>query len=460
MTEGDKRDEAAEAAGRRGSDEPAGAGLPSAPAPSLAPAPSSAPEPSRGPVSTLVRAWLRFWSWQDRRDAPAAERIRRHDEAARGKATRRRAWRRFGLDQFEMRDAILPTVLVHVGLLVFAPIAVSIFGSEGARAVGPLDIWNHWDGPHFLEVAARGYDPTGDPARAVLFPLYPVLIRLGSFVLDPLRAAMAISFVASVAASVGLYRLVWPGSGRAIARNSVLAFCIFPTAYAFVAPYSQAPFVAFTLWAFVAARNDQWGRAGVLGMLAALTRLEGAFLLPALGIEYLVRRRGRIGLDSLRILLVALGPLIFLGINAYAYGSPFFFLDQQKTTFHVQTVAPWDMLGPLAHTVFAGGSGEYWVTVFLAPLVAFGLLAAVAAWSLLSRHSRLSWAAVTWLNLVSLVTLSWPISVPRYLLDAFPIFVAGGWLGRHKSVGGALATLSVLLLGAFTTLFALGHWAF
>ena len=287
-----------------------------------------------------------------------------------------------------------------------------------------------------------------------------MLIRIGSFLLDPLWAAMVISNVASVAAAVGLYRLVRPVSGRVIARNSVLAFCIFPTAYAFVAPYSQAPFVAFTLWAFVAARNDQWGRAGLLGMLAASTRLEGAFLLPALGIEYLVCRRGRIGMDSLRILLVGLGPLIFLGINAYAYGSPFFFLEQQRAIFHVQTVAPWDMLGPLIQNVLPGGSGEYWVTVYLAPLVAFGLLAAVAVWSLLSRHSRLSWATVAWLNLVSLITLSWPISVPRYLLDAFPIFVAGGWLGRYKGIGGALATLSVLLLGAFTTLFVLGHWAF
>jgi Gpi18-like mannosyltransferase len=388
------------------------------------------------------------------------KRPRESAEAYRGRAHDDRLSTRFGLDQFELRDAVVPTVLVHIGLLLFAPIAVSIFGSDQARAMGPLEIWNRWDGPHFLEVAARGYDPAGDPARAVLFPLYPLLIRIGSFVLDPLVAAMAISFMATIAAAVGLYRLVRPGSGRVIARNAVLALNIFPTAYAFVAPYSEAPFLAFTIWAFVAARHDHWGRAGLLGMLAALTRLEGAFLLPALGVEYLVRRRGRLRIDGLRICLVALGPLIFIGINAFAYGDPFFFLGMQRRVFNVYSEAPWDMLGPLIHTVLAGGSGETWVTVYLAPLVAFGVLAAVAVWSLRSRNSHLSYATLTWLNLASLSTLSWPISVPRYLLDVFPLFVAGGSLGRRPGVGGALATLSVLLLAAFTTLFVIGHWAF
>jgi hypothetical protein len=56
--------------------------------------------------------------------------------------------------------------------------------------------------------------------------------------------------------------------------------------------------------------------------------------------------------------------------------------------------------------------------------------------------------------------LNWPVSVPRYLLGVFPMFVAGGSTARRFGLGGALATLSVLLLGAFTTLFVIGHWAF
>jgi hypothetical protein len=56
--------------------------------------------------------------------------------------------------------------------------------------------------------------------------------------------------------------------------------------------------------------------------------------------------------------------------------------------------------------------------------------------------------------------LNWPVSVPRYLLGVFPIFVAGGATGRRFGLGGALAAFSVLLLGAFTTLFVMGHWAF
>lgn len=411
-------------------------------------------------ASLVSSARAGFRAWQHHMASREDKRPREGAEAYRGRAHDVRLSTRFGLDQFELRDAVVPTVLVHIGLLLFAPLAVALFGSDQARAMGPLEIWNHWDAGHFLEVAARGYDPSGDPARSVIFPLYPLLIRIGSFVIDPLFAAMAISFGATVAAAVGLYRLVRPVSRRVIARNAVLALNIFPTAYALVAPYSEAPFLAFALWAFVAARSDKWGWAGLLGMFAALTRLEGAFLLPALGLEYLVLRRGRYGSDCLCIGLIALGPLALLAINALAYGDPLFFLGIQRSVFVHYSVAPWDMLIPLARTALAGGSGESYVMVYLAPFVGFVVLAVVALWSLRSRHSRGSYAIVTWLNLASLSMLNWPISVPRYLLGVFPLFVAGGSLGRRPGVGGALATLSVLLLAAFTTLFVIGHWAF
>jgi Gpi18-like mannosyltransferase len=364
------------------------------------------------------------------------------------------------LDVFEFRDAISPTILIHIALLLFAPLAVVVFGSDQARAMGPLEIWNHWDATHYLEVAARGYDPSGDPARSVIYPLYPILIRLGSFVVDPLFAAMTISFAASVAAALGLYRLVRPVSGRVIARNAVLAMNIFPTAYAMVAPYTEAPFLAFSVWAFVAARNGHWGRAGILAMLASLTRLEGVFLLPALGLEYMIQSNWRPGWRGLPILLAAVGPFSLLAINAYAYGDPLFFLGIQRSVFTHYSVAPWDVLRPLVESVMGGAYGEAWVTVYLAPLVAFGILGVVAVWTIGSRHSRASWAVLTWLNLVSLSMLNWPVSVPRYLLGVFPMFVAGGATARRFGLGGALATLSVLLLGAFTTLFVIGHWAF
>jgi len=77
----------------------------------------------------------------------------------------------------------------------------------------------------------------------------------------------------------------------------------------------------------------------------------------------------------------------------------------------------------------------------------------------LSRRSRGSYVAYTALSLLSFASLSWPISVPRYILGVFPLFLMLGGLARSR-LGTPLAVASVLLLGLFTAEFALGRWAF
>ena len=82
-----------------------------------------------------------------------------------------------------------------------------------------LDIWNRWDAPHFFEVAEHGYV---DPARIVIFPLLPALIRVGSVVTTPLVAGMLISFAATLAAAGGCTASSgWMTVGRSLAGASL-----------------------------------------------------------------------------------------------------------------------------------------------------------------------------------------------------------------------------------------------
>ena len=62
--------------------------------------------------------------------------------------------------------------------------------------------------------------------------------------------------------------------------------------------------------------------------------------------------------------------------------------------------------------------------------------------------------------LLSFASLSWPISVPRYLMGVFPIFMAAGRIGRIPLLGPPLLAGSTLLFGVCLTLFVIGHWAF
>jgi Gpi18-like mannosyltransferase len=341
--------------------------------------------------------------------------------------------------------------------MVFAALAAAVFRPEVLAGDLP-SMWNRWDGPHFLELAAGGYGPPTDPARIVLFPLFPLAIRLGSVLLPPVWAALSIALIASVAAAIGLYRLISLDGSRNLAKSGVLAMVVFPTAYAFVAPYSEALFLALAVWSFVAIRRDDVRLAGILGALAALTRIQGIFLLPALALEYFLARR-RIDRDFVWILFVGSGLLAYLAINQVYFGDPLHFVAVQRDTFFVRNVLPWDAVSTLVSGVVSGQWNEGWVTTYVAPLASLVLLGAVTVWCLVNRASRPSYALYAAISLVSFATLSFPISVPRYLLGVFPIFIAlGSWF--RSSFGPAVMLGSVLLLGLFTTLFVIGHWAF
>jgi len=221
----------------------------------------------------------------------------------------------------EFFDAVLPTLGVRFALLVFAPIAVILLGRSGGRAGVPLNLWNAWDAPHYLEVARLGYDPAGDPARSVLFPLLPLLLRFGSVFMPGLIAGLLISVVATVAAAVGIYRLArLDGGSRRVARAAALAVSIFPTSFALTPPYAEPLFIALVVWSFLQARRANWVGAGILGMLAGLTRLPGIFVLPALLLELRGRTRSP---RMLALLLIGLAPAIYLAINWWAYGDPY-----------------------------------------------------------------------------------------------------------------------------------------
>jgi hypothetical protein len=76
-----------------------------------------------------------------------------------------------------------------------------------------------------------------------------------------------------------------------------------------------------------------------------------------------------------------------------------------------------------------------------------------------SKHSRPSYALYTAISMIAFASLSWPISIPRYLLGVFPVFIALGSLYRSP-VGQTIAMGSIMLMGLFATLFVMGHWAF
>src|SRR6266516_1105726 len=190
------------------------------------------------------------------------------------------------------------TVVVKLGVLAFGVFAVTVIAGEtlGPGLRGILEIWNHWDGPHYLDLAVLGYraaDPgvqvidgyrrafPGDlPLYIVFFPLFPWLVGAVNIVLhEPLISAFLVSGIASLFVAPLLYRLVRADEEQPVALLAAWFLLIFPTAYFLHIGYTESLFLALVLGSFLAARSDRWWLAGILGGLAALTRVNGLVLI-------------------------------------------------------------------------------------------------------------------------------------------------------------------------------------
>ncbi len=152
------------------------------------------------------------------------------------------------------------------------------------------------DGAHYLDIAKNWYigDASLDASNfMVFFPLYPVLIRLIAVDLSYnslSAAALIISNICSLIALVYLYKLAKLDYSDGVAQKAVLFLSIFPTAYFLAAPYTEGLFFALTISSLYYARQSKWPLAGVLGFLAALSRIGGLLMLPILLVEYLQQR--------------------------------------------------------------------------------------------------------------------------------------------------------------------------
>jgi hypothetical protein len=251
--------------------------------------------------------------------------------------------------------------------------------------------------------------------------------------------------------------------GHAVALRAAWFLLIFPTAFFLHIGYTEALFLALALGSFLAARTDRWWLAGLLGGLAALTRVSGLVLIPALVAEAATQwfdqpaGERRFRWRWLAIGLVVAGFAVYLGLNQAVYGDPLRFLAVQRDHWDKALAPPWEGIR-VALSFFERGDIEiallYGATELL--FVAIGVAATVYA-ALRFRPSWFVWAAG---NLVLFVSTAFIVSTPRYSLALFPLFVAMARLSADRRVLIGLSLVSAAALAYFAGRFAMGDWAF
>lgn len=319
-----------------------------------------------------------------------------------------------------------------------------------------LGIWERWDACWYVKIATYGYRPEGDGG---FFPFVPFLLSVvgtllgGSFVL----AGLVVSAVALVLALWGVHRLVAPTSSDRVARRAMAYLTIFPGALFLLAPFSEAVFLALAAWTLDAARRGSWMLAGLLALLAGLTRPVGILMaVPLAWLAYRAwRDRGGRLPEALSVVTVAAPAIGFGAFAAFAsYATAESPLEQAgrmgSSSFH----PPWEVAAAsLRWTVERGDPLQ---AVNLGLLALFVGLVALGARRL---PMDLTLYAASLLAVLATRINPIPLSgTTRYLSVVFPALVVLALFAERPRLHWAWVVISLLLLGLLTHAFVRGDF--
>ncbi len=345
--------------------------------------------------------------------------------------------------------------------------------------LGPSDslsYWAHWDGAWYSQIATEGYGERA-PESTAFFPLYPLLVRLGSgFLSGPALWGVSVSLLCTAFALFFVFRVAEELYDAWAARAATLALAFFPTAFYLNAVYTEALFLALTagcVWA-ASIRRDLL-LAGAFGALAAATRNVGVLLLIPLLFEWLTHRRGLRTRGLLGISLVPLGLAGYVVFLWRRFGEPLLFARQQQDYWEREPTNPLTTLGDAWRA--AGEGSKYLLdpsTLFLdtsatpaldasnalnLAFLVFFFVVAIVGLAVLPPGLSLYTFVVVLLPVLTPAPRFPLMSMPRFVLGAFPVFLVLGYLlARGRTVLALCLMVSGGVGIALTALFTTWRW--
>lgn len=146
--------------------------------------------------------------------------------------------------------------------------------------------WANFDGEHYMSIAMDGYKSL----EQAFFPIYPLLIHIGSFFLP--KGFVSTALVGMIISNLGLlgglgllYKLVRLDFSAKVAWVTLILFLLFPTSFFLGAVYTESLFLFFLVGSFYFFRKKNYLLSGIFGALGSATRVFGILVFFALLIE-------------------------------------------------------------------------------------------------------------------------------------------------------------------------------
>lgn len=302
----------------------------------------------------------------------------------------------------------------------------------------------HWDGGNFLEISQNGYT---EKNLSVFFPFFPITVFLISKILfvNNLLAGIALNSLSTIFSIYTFLKLLKLDYDPKTAKKIVIFFLIFPTSFYLISFYSESLFVLFTLLSFYFIRTERKNPAVLSAIFASLTRLVGIVVVLSMIIEF---RNSKIKNKFLYAapFIGMLAIMCFWAVNAQ---DPFAFINSEANWNRYTAVPGVALFGYLSAISETGFS---WMLVDVLFTV-FGLGMAVRS----VKHLRMSYAFYALVSVLLPLSTTNLISMPRFLLVVFPIFIVAGTIRKPIfDLSYILVCLSLLII--FWIRFNIGLW--
>ncbi len=330
----------------------------------------------------------------------------------------------------------------------FIPLRDQFLGPNG---------WTNFDGVHYLSIAQSGYFQF----QQAFFPLYPLIIRFFRLytIIPPETSSLIISHLFFMTGLAVFLKLAGDFNQKT-ARLALIFLLIFPTSFFFAAAYTESLFFMLAVSAVYAAKQQKWWLAGILGMLASMTRVFGVLLAIIIIGEYLKSSSQKKWREIGFLALIPLGLVAYMIYLWKNFGDPLVF-------FHVQPAFGAGRSG--SNLIFVPQVLWRYLKIFVTvPLWSLNYLVALAEFFsfllglwLVAQGSLLKAEPpylIYSLAVLLLPTLTGTLSsMPRYFLSAFPLFFVLGSL-HNKKIKLGLAVLFCLGLLIATAGFLRGYF--
>jgi len=341
---------------------------------------------------------------------------------------------------------------------------VLVYNNEGSF----LDWWTKWDAEAYKNIALGGYAQDtldgvaglGDGVfrTLVFFPLYPLLAAGVNLIIGNVRIALlATATICFVVACVVLYMAVHHRYGKSVADKAVILTAISPYAFYQGGMLPESTFLLVCSLCMLFTFKKKWWLAGLMGILCALTRLQGVVIIALIGLEWmrdaqvlaLIKNKewGRFGKSLLNlpaVFMPLLGVVAYFGVNVYYTNDPFYFMKLQKAIWgHTYVHIPTG-IEKLVNNLRIEDSIAIKYAVWIPELIIFVFVVALLYYAV--RKHSIGVSVYLLLYLIISYSSDYVISATRYMSVSVALFVVlAEMCEKRPAVYRMLVTASLML---------------